>query len=70
MAFMVCLSSTKINPQQLAYFARSFYVPFHTTHVMALLSKSIATTSEMSKTELVLCPDHYFWVLLHVSKAE
>ena len=48
----------------------SFNVPHHTTHhMMALLSKSIAKTLEMSNTELVLHPDHYFWVLQHVTKA-
>ena len=74
---MVSLLSTKINPQQLAYLANltkivpimprllgSFNVLLHATHhMMALLSKSIGTTSEISKTELVLCPDHYFWGL-------
>ena len=63
----------KINPQQLAYSANLtiivpikpcllsslFNVPLHATHnMMALLSKLIATTSEMSKTELVLHPGH------------
>ena len=46
-------------------------MPLHVTHhVMTLLSKSIAMTSEMSKMELVLHPDHYFKVLQHVTKAE
>ena len=67
----------KINLQKLAYLTNlttfvfimllllsSFNVPLHTTHhMMALLSKLIATTSEMGKTELVLHPDHYFWLL-------
>ena len=36
-------------------------MPLHKTHhVMALLSKSIPTTSEMSKTELVLHPATIF----------
>ena len=60
MDFIVCLLSSKINPQQLAYLANltkiipimplllgSFYVLLHATrHVMASLSKSIGTTSE------------------------
>ena len=59
-----CLLLTKIiNPQQLAYLANStmiipimpfllvlFNMTLHKTHVMALLSKSIAGTSKMSKT--------------------
>ena len=66
----------KINPQQLAYLANPTTVvpimplllgPFYlhkTHHVMALLSKSIAMTSEMSKTELVLHPDQVSLILL------
>ena len=38
-----------------------FNVCLHKTHhVMALLSKFIVTISKMSKTDLVLCQDHYF----------
>ena len=66
MDFVVCLLSMKINPQQLAYLANltmivpitsllldSFLCALHATHyMMALLTKSMATTSETSKTEL------------------
>ena len=62
----------KINPLQLACLANSTTIvpimplllsPFYLHkihHVMALLGKSIATTSEINKTELVLHTDHYF----------
>ena len=62
----------KINPLQLAYLTNPTTIvpimpflldPFYlhkTHHVMALLGKSIAMTSEINKTELVLCSDHYF----------
>ena len=67
--FMVCLLSSKINPRQLAYLANLYlynaacWVLFNVSlntihHMMTLLSKSMAMTSEMSKTKLVLRPDH------------
>ena len=68
------MSLAKLNPQQPAnltmivptYNATSarftyFDVPLLATyHMMALLSKSIATILGTSKTELVLHSDHYF----------